>query len=111
MSYQKGDIIWVNYPFADSAVTKARPALVVSNSTVNDTGDYLLVQITSRVKGDGLSIEITESDYQSDPLQLRSFVRFHKIFLLHESLILRKVSSVQTDLQKLITERIISILI
>jgi len=41
---------------------KKRPALVISNSKVNKSGDLLLVQITSKVKHDGFSIPLNAED-------------------------------------------------
>jgi mRNA interferase MazF len=101
--FQQGDIVVVNFPFTDVSQTKRRPALVISNDLVNQTGDYLLVQITSQVKADGLSLPITASDYALQPLPLNSFVRIHKVFLLNESLIVRKETSVTASfLQRLV---------
>ncbi len=71
-TYQQGDIVVVDFPFTDVSQTKKRPALVLSNQTINQTGDYLLVMITSQVKRDGLSIPITEVDYADRPLPLIS---------------------------------------
>ena len=90
--YKQGDIVSVNFPFTDISQTKRRPALVISNDLVNQTGDYLLVQITSQVKNDGLSLPIQSADYANTPLQLISFIRLHKVFLLNESLIIKKSS-------------------
>ena len=61
---------------------------------MNRTGEYLLAQITSKIKQDDLSLEINKEDYVKWNLPLKSYVRLHKIFLLNESLILRKVSAV-----------------
>lgn len=88
--YQQGDVVIVNFPFSDLSQTKRRPVLVVSNNQVNRTGDYLLMQITSQVLNDGLSLPIEPSEYVANSLPLSSFVRLHKVFLLNESLILRK---------------------
>ena len=110
MSYQQGDIIWVDYQFTDGTQTKVRPAQIISNSKVNVTGDYLLIQITSVEKDDGLSIEITETDFQSTPLEIKSFVRFHKIFLLLQSLILRRKTSVKSEFRKKVTDSVASII-
>jgi mRNA interferase MazF len=93
----QGDIVSVNFPFTDSSVIKKRPALIISNHKVNQTGDYLLAQITSKSRHDDLSISIKKGDYENQELPLKSYVRFHKIFLLNESFILRKVSSVNTN--------------
>lgn len=109
--YQRGDIVAVLFPFTDISQSKKRPAIVISNDLVNQTGDYLLIQITSQVKADHLSIAIDHSDFIGRPLPLRSFVRIHKIFLLNESLISNRVTSIKplflkslsTQLQKLIS--------
>ncbi|MBU1820583.1 MAG: type II toxin-antitoxin system PemK/MazF family toxin [Bacteroidetes bacterium] len=92
--YKQGDIVVVNFPFTDISQTKRRPALVVSNDEVNETGDYLLVQITSQYRQDALTLPLSIEDYSSQPLPLVSYIRKHKLFLLNESLITSKVSSV-----------------
>lgn len=49
MAYQKGDVVLVPFPFADAKATKARPALVLSDSTYEQsTGNLILMQITSQ---------------------------------------------------------------
>ena len=88
--YQQGDIVVVLFPFADNSQHKKRPALIISNALVNKTGDYLMVQITSKQKTDGLSLQINQTDFSNEPLVLKSFIRCHKIFLLNESMILNK---------------------
>lgn len=93
-TYSQGEIVVVNFPFTDISGTKKRPALILSNNTVNQTGDYLLVMITSQVKRDGLSIPITSADFKATPLPLTSFIRIHKVFLLNESLISHRFSTV-----------------
>ena len=95
--YKPGDVASVNFPFTDISITKKRPALIISNEKVNNTGDYLLVQITSKVKHDGLSLQLHQTDYHQHGLPLKSYVRLHKIFLLNESLIIRKVTSVKRN--------------
>lgn len=110
MSYSQGDIIWVDFPFTDSSQSKPRPALIISNQTVNNTGDYILVQITSKIKKDGLSIEITDSDYKEAPLELKSYIRFYKIFILNESLILGKKTSITEDFREKVVAHILTIL-
>ncbi len=99
-AYNQGDIVVVDFPFTDVSQTKKRPALVLSNLIVNQTGDYLLVMITSQVKYDGLSLPIASTDYVEKPLPLTSFIRVHRIFLLNESLISYRFSGVIISLQQ-----------
>ncbi len=58
--YSQGDIVIVKFPFTDGSEFKKRPELIVFNDAVNKTGDYLVVQITSKLHNDGLSIPISD---------------------------------------------------
>jgi mRNA interferase MazF len=73
---------------------------------VNQTGDYLLVQITSKMKNDGLSMDLKDSDFLIKVLPLKSYIRIHKIFLLNESLIINKITRVSDKFRKQLTSRI-----
>lgn len=108
---QKGDIVIVKFPFADAAEYKKRPALVISNHVVNQTGDYLMVQITSKDKKDALSLPIKTTDYtDNNELPLKSFLRLHKIFLLNQSLVLSKATSVNSGFLENVTNKIIDLI-
>ena len=95
MRYKKGDIVIIRFPFSDLSSTKKRPALIISNDLVNNTGDYLMVQISSKIRYDKLSLPIIKNNYlEENELPLQSYVRLHKIFLLNENLILTKKTAV-----------------
>ena len=110
MKYRKGDIVWVDFPFTDGSQSKPRPAMIISNSKVNRTGDYLLIMITSKIKKDNLSVEMKNSDYHNKPLEIRSFIRLHKIFIINETLILGKKTSVKKDFYSKILQGIFKIM-
>jgi mRNA interferase MazF len=102
--FKQGDIVVVRFPFTDGSAFKKRPALLVSNDLVNDTGDYLLVQITSKIHPDGLSLPIADTDLLR-PLALESELRCHKLFTVSESVILSKITSAHPHfLQKVATK-------
>lgn len=94
MNYYKGDIVIVPVPFTDNEGYKLRPAVVISNDTVHQTGDIMIVQITSKLKQDTLSIPVTNEDVTED-LPAKSYIRVHKIFVLETRLIKGKVSSLK----------------
>ncbi len=95
MKYKKGDIVIIGFPFSDLSRTKKRPALIISNDTVNKTGDYLMVQVTSKIRNDSLTLPINKTDFvNGKELPLQSCIRLHKIFLLNESLIISKNTAV-----------------
>jgi mRNA interferase MazF len=105
VNYKRGDIVWVKFPFSDASSAKLRPALIISNDIVNTTGDFLLMQITTRLRRDGLSQIILQQDYKEDPLLKQSELRLHKIFIIHHSLIANKITSVnQLFLNNIITK-------
>ncbi len=95
MKYKKGDIVIIGFPFSDLSRTKKRPTLIISNDTVNKTGDYLMVQVTSKIRNDSLTQPINKTDFvNGKELPLQSCIRLHKIFLLNESLIISKNTAV-----------------
>jgi mRNA interferase MazF len=105
MNYSKGDIVIIPVPFTDNKGNKLRPAVVISNAMVHQTGDVMIVQITSQLKQDKLSIAITNDDVTED-LPVKSYIRVHKIFVLEQSLIKGKVSSLKAAKYKELIQRI-----
>ena len=96
MEFAKGDIVIVPVPFTDNKGYKLRPAVVISNNNVHQTGDAMIVQITSKLNHDNLSIALTNNDV-TESLPAKSYIRFHKIFVLEQRLIKGKVSSLNNS--------------
>lgn len=105
MNFSKGDIVIIPVPFTDHEGYKLRPAIVISNDTVHQTGDIMIVQITSKLKQDNLSIPITNNDVTVD-LPVKSYIRVHKIFILEQRLIKGKVSSLKIAKYQELIQRI-----
>ena len=97
--FKQGDIIVVKFPFTDGSQFKKRPALVISNTKLDKSEDCLLVQITSKLHNDGFSIIINDKDCLK-PLPLKSYIRPHKIFTVHNSMIISKISQVNRNFLK-----------
>jgi mRNA interferase MazF len=93
VKFKRGDIVWVKFPFSDGFSNNLRPALIISNNIVNITGDYLLMQVTTRLRNDELSCSILNNSFKERPLLKQSELRLHKIFILQENLVSGKVSS------------------
>jgi mRNA interferase MazF len=93
---KQGDIVAVDFPFSDGSGIKRRPALVISGDFINQTGDVVLMQVTSKFKNDGLSIALKSEDI-SLPLPLKSFLRAHKLFTVDRALVTKKVSRLNGD--------------
>ena len=59
MTYQRGDVVLVPFPFSDLSTTKIRPAVVISSELYHKTEpDLLLAAITTKV-----SAAINPTDY------------------------------------------------
>ncbi len=96
MDYEQGDIVIVPFPFTMGASSKVRPAIVVSNTVVNETQDVILAQITSKPKIDIFSYQL-DDDKLSETLNLKSQVRCHKIFIIKKSTITKTISKLSDE--------------
>lgn len=110
MNYSRGEIVWVKFPFSDAATTKLRPALIISNNLINGTGDYLLMQITSRLRQDGLSQSISDTDYTGSPLLKQSELRLHKIFITNEILIAGGITNISPLFMTTVISRLMKLI-
>ncbi|MCW3124773.1 MAG: type toxin-antitoxin system PemK/MazF family toxin [Bacteroidetes bacterium] len=103
--YQRGDIVLVPFPFTDLTSTKRRPALVISNDLVNNTGDLIIVMITSQDKKDFLQIEIDSANITPN-LPKKSYVRYHKITIVDSSLVVALISKADETLLEQVKQKI-----
>lgn len=91
MSYKKGDILLVNFPFTNLLESKKRPVLAVKNE--NEYGDIVCFQITSKQNQSNI-IEITHND-TNEILKLKSFVKYDKCFTIDSRIVDKKLTSVE----------------
>ena len=104
-------MVLVRYPFTDLSTTKVRPAVVVtSNLLIPQTEDVRCLFISSVIPG-----ELLPTDFDLEPghpafpatgLRLRSVFRTHKLTLLHQSLVLRKLGDLEDNLMQEIDSRL-----
>ena len=106
--YQRGDIVLVPFPFTDQSATNIRPALIISNSIVNDTSDVIIVMITSQNKNDFFQIELTDENV-APSLPRISFVRCHRVATIDSGLILLTISKANDNLLKSVEDKIQSL--
>lgn len=91
MIYKPFDVVVVPFPFTDSAQTKRRPALVLSQSTNfgEKIGHSVLAMITSQ-KNEPWPLDSAIQNQKQSGLTAPSVVRM-KLFTLDNRLILRKI--------------------
>lgn len=97
VNYEAFDVVVVPFPFTDSATTKRRPALVLSDAKTfnNRVGQSVLAMITTAKNSDWpLDVEITDLD--SAGLPSPSVVRM-KLFTLDHQFIVRKAGKLEKN--------------
>lgn len=93
-NYQQGDVVLVPFPFTDLTATKQRPALVISNDSLNARGaDVVLLAITSQIPASLRPEEflIPAADQRACGLPKLSLIKLTKVITLHQSLFLKRL--------------------
>ena len=107
--FERGDIVAVNFPYTDGNQSKERPAVVISNTQIAETGDIVIVMISSKNRTDNTSVELT-ANLITHPMPRTSFVRCHRLFTVTDKLLLAKYSSVNAEGMKQILGTVVSII-
>lgn len=87
--YNQKDIVLIPFPYTDLTGIKKRPALIISNSTINVKQDRICCLITSNPSKEG--ILLTERCFAQGKLPFKSWVKPHRIFTIHERIIEKKL--------------------
>ena len=104
----KGDVVVVPFPFSDLTQTKRRPALVIS--TLEESNDLILCQITSKNIKDNISISLNNEDFQEGSLKQPSNIRPNRIFTADSNLILYRIGNIKEEKLKEVIEKIIEVI-
>ena len=104
-------MVLVRYPFTDLSTTKVRPAVVVtSNLLLPQMEDVLCLFVSSVMPGELLPtdfvLEPSHPTFPATGLRLRSVFRTHKLALLHQGLVLRKLGDLEEPLMREIDSRL-----
>ncbi len=104
MIYEPFDVVVVPFPFTDSAKTKRRPALVLSQnkSFGNEIEHSVLAMITSQ-KNEPWPLDAAIKNKKQSGLTAPSVVRM-KLFTLDNRFILRKIGHLSKTDQKQIKQ-------
>uniref|UniRef100_A0A7C2P034 Type II toxin-antitoxin system PemK/MazF family toxin n=1 Tax=Schlesneria paludicola TaxID=360056 RepID=A0A7C2P034_9PLAN len=73
MACSRGDVVLVPFPFRDRLAEETRPAVVVSGSDFNRSGDVIVAAITSHPSRG--SFDVVLGDWKAAGLQRASTVR------------------------------------
>jgi mRNA interferase MazF len=109
ISYKRGDVVLVSFPFTDLTGTKQRPALVISSDVFNSTRDDILIaaitsQVPAQLKPDEFLIPAAELTLGGLPKPF--IVRLLKLVSLHQRLIIRRIGHLPEPITAKILEQI-----
>lgn len=113
MTYNQGDIVWIDWRFIDKIdknESKPRPCLVISNSDCHsvDKGDLLLCPITGNTRLNKFTILLDDRSL-SRSMSKFSEVRTNKIFTYKSSFVLNKHGEIiDTDVLQQIIDKVYS---
>ena len=105
--FRQRDVVLIPFPYTDLTGTKQRPALIISNSKLNNTQDRICCLITSKPSKEGILI----NNFEIGKLPFKSWIKPHRIFTIDENIIKRKLlcridpslhKSVLADLKELL---------
>ena len=101
MSYKKGDIVLINFPFTDLSKAKKRPVLIIQDE--NEQNDFICFQITSKSTQKALRL-IEYEHIKEGELKLVSFVKYDKCFTLSSDIVSKKLASIDDTLMQELKE-------
>ncbi len=91
MSFRRGDVVLVPFPFTEQKASKKRPALVVSGDQYSGAcPDVILAQITGRLDVPPRPGDYRLKDWRGAGLVAPSLVRA-RLTTLHSSVVLRRL--------------------
>src|SRR3990172_624875 len=102
---QQGQIVIIPFPFSDLSVKKVRPALVVSNRSLNDSSDIIAVGI-SRTPGRDHMVEMDVDDFEQGTLSIKSYIHCHKIHQLEKVMVQDIVAKVKPNILEEVMKKI-----
>ena len=97
MTYRRGDIVLVKFPFTTLVKSKKRPVLIIKSE--NEHRDFVCFQITSKKTQSKLQV-IDDTDILDGNLKLQSYVKYDKCFTLNSELVDKKLGSVNSSLME-----------
>ena len=102
--FEQKEIVLIPFPYSDLTGSKQRPALIISNSSINKTEDRICCLVTTKPHRENISINNT--DISSGRLPFKSFVKPHRIFTINEKIIKKNLCTIKGNLHKEIIKRL-----
>jgi mRNA interferase MazF len=94
--FNQRDVVLIPFPHSDLTFSEKRPALIISNDKINKMQDRICCLITTKPHKDYLAI--TKESFENGTLPFKSFIKPHRIFTIHEGIIIKKFCTINNDM-------------
>jgi mRNA interferase MazF len=102
--FNQKDIVLIPFPYSDLTLSEKRPALIISNEKINKMQDRICCLITTKSHKDDLLI--TKDSFEIGALPFKSFIKPHRIFTIHEGIIIKKFCTINDNLHNKVISRL-----
>lgn len=102
--YDQKDIVLIPFPYSDLTDSKKRPAIIISNNKINKGQDRICCLVTTNKRKDDITIE--KDSFDNGTLPFKSFVRSHRIFTIHEEIIIKKFCTINNKFHDKIIQKL-----
>ena len=82
MSWQPGEIVWLQFPFVEIGTLKARPCVVLNSAPLGPDGDLIWAAMITGAAKSGWPGDVVISDHAAAGLPIPSIVRRAKLATL-----------------------------
>ncbi len=102
--FEQSEIVLVPFPYSDLSGMKQRPALILSNKSINKNQDRICCLITSNPNNEGMLIE--GKDFSEGKLPFKSWVKPQRLFTIDERAIRKKMCKINKNFHNKILKMI-----
>lgn len=102
--FNQKNIVLIPFPYSDLTLSKKRPALIISNEKINKTQDRICCLVTTQSHKSDLLI--SKNSFEEGTLPFKSFVKPHRIFTIHEGIIIKKLCSINNSFHNKVIEKL-----
>ncbi|MBI2632424.1 type II toxin-antitoxin system PemK/MazF family toxin [Candidatus Pacearchaeota archaeon] len=102
--FNQKEIVLIHFPYSDLTFSKKRPALIISNEKINKTQDRICCLITTKPHKEDLML--SKDSFEEGILPFKSFVKAHRIFTIHEKIIIKKLCKINSDFHDSVIKKI-----
>jgi mRNA interferase MazF len=104
MTFERGDLLLVPFPFTDLSAAKRRPVVVVAPP--DSYGDFIALPVTSRPQPLEHGIPLAAADLVRGRLPAPSWIRTDRIVTLNASLVVKSIGKVAAGVVDTAVEKV-----